>query len=1202
MNSARIQLPTIEMRKSFTRDLERGLAEFVDLKSNTVVVGIPFHDEDDTLPGVVRTVRAGLEAMGLANRSAVVCVGSHVGGAALRRALDASSSPGVPTRGFLLGRGLEGRGWGIRALLEVARRYKAHLIVVPPDLAPQADGGNAEGAGFSPHWVSRLAAPVLEHGADLALARFNRHPLANSVESLFAFPLLEAVFRLRVAQPIPGVFAMSPRLISLCIDATDRWSLETGTYGFDAWLIIRAIVEGAVICEVPLGSASFRHHLGKLKLVFRQTAQVMMEQIVEHSRWWLDRPATVASPYVLGTDLDKAARPYEIDTSQLVQRLKAEFDHFDQTMLQETLPEEAYAELEALARGRRSRDGGAAAQNWSDSVFNFALTYAFDTSFHPDDVVDALYPPFLARLVARVEEIGALTAGIGADREGLVRHEAERVSFSEADAFLGAWPAFHKAWRERERDAGSYLPRVVSWEFVPHVGVVVPQELRCADGSSVWAHEVYSRLIERYRNQFRAFVTERLDLPHEAVSADILDRVEHFMVRLEELVDRHWLTGDLSDLDTVRECTDRVVSAFARGTSFQLTAAAIVSLLKRNPPRNLMTNLGTADIGELLNRVSPNDALGMTALTDRQEYLSHVLDTIEREAEPDWFHVAPLKPMVLDISSLAQTDDVRATAALARLAGRLVVGTRVKGWDGAFPKVWFLLLLAKRIIGVEMFGDVWEELAAQGVEFGKRVAATVRGHWGRRVLSAHNAFENRHQRILAKRLARFAAELASRAPEAGELAVQLNAAASVYHLSITLPDATFVPLSAWTWASYSARGGTGAPTPLSSLVERDWASRDFLTAYLERAGLGDADTVSREVRRLVMDGRESLDLGERLLGLGADQERLFVSQMPRKADRQAGPLVRPTAGPILEPIKAHRWESRYVLNAAAVRLDGLIYILYRAYGDEEISRIGLAWTRDGVTIEGRLDEPIFGPANQAESAGCEDPRVTVIGERMYMLYTAWDRVVPQIAMASMPVQAFLDRRWDMWKRHGLGFPGLSNKDATLYPRTFNGKYALYHRIDPNMWISYLDTLDCPWPRTGHRIVVGPRPGMMWDGLKIGAGAQPIETTRGWLNIYHGVDYEHSYRLGVLFTDLEDPSKVLYQSPNPILEPSADFAIGRTDSGDFWVPRVVFTCGAVPAQDKQVIDLDDEVLVYYGAADTAIGVARGKLRELVPILE
>ena len=153
-----------------------------------------------------------------------------------------------------------------------------------------------------------------------------------------------------------------------------------------------------------------------------------------------------------------------------------------------------------------------------------------------------------------------------------------------------------------------------------------------------------------------------------------------------------------------------------------------------------------------------------------------------------------------------------------------------------------------------------------------------------------------------------------------------------------------------------------------------------------------------------------------------------------------------------------------------------------------------------------------------------------------------------------------------------------------------------------MWITYMDDLTCPWPREGQQIILSPRAGMMWDGVKIGAGAQPIKTTHGWLNIYHGVDYERSYRLGALFTPIDDPAKVIYRSPNPVLEPETDYELGDADGGDSWVPHVVFTCGAIPAEDKDVVGPDDEILVYYGAADTVMGVARATVRDLVPVID
>jgi len=247
-------------------------------------------------------------------------------------------------------------------------------------------------------------------------------------------------------------------------------------------------------------------------------------------------------------------------------------------------------------------------------------------------------------------------------------------------------------------------------------------------------------------------------------------------------------------------------------------------------------------------------------------------------------------------------------------------------------------------------------------------------------------------------------------------------------------------------------------------------------------------------------------------------------------------------------------------------------------------------------IEERLASPVFKPEGEWETRGCEDPRLIRIGERIYMLYTAYNSVTAQIALASIGLEDFLNRRWKKWRKHGLAFPDFDDKDATLFPQTFNGRYVMYHRIEPSIWISSSERLDCPWPREDHRILVGPGAGMAWDGFKIGGGSQPIRTKYGWLLIYHGVDYSWIYRLGVLLVALDDPGQLLYRSPNPVLEPEESYELG--DEGCY-VPNVVFSCGAVPQVDKEVLDDDDEVLVYYGAADTVACVAIAKVSDLVP---
>ena len=227
--------------------------------------------------------------------------------------------------------------------------------------------------------------------------------------------------------------------------------------------------------------------------------------------------------------------------------------------------------------------------------------------------------------------------------------------------------------------------------------------------------------------------------------------------------------------------------------------------------------------------------------------------------------------------------------------------------------------------------------------------------------------------------------------------------------------------------------------------------------------------------------------------------------------------------------------------------------------------------------------------------GCEDPRLIIIEDRIYMLYTAYDGNIAQIAAASIAVEDFLNEKYRAWRRGGLAVMNIWDKDAILFPDKINGKYVIYHRIEPSIWVTYMSQIKFPI-KEKHAIIVGPRPGRMWDSLKIGAGAQPIKTRHGWLLIYHGVDHNYVYSLGVLLVDLENPQKVIYRSPNPVLEPEEDYEIGLSGA---WVPNVVFTCGAVGAEDKEVLDDDDEVLVYYGAADTSIGVATATVAELIP---
>ncbi len=295
-------------------------------------------------------------------------------------------------------------------------------------------------------------------------------------------------------------------------------------------------------------------------------------------------------------------------------------------------------------------------------------------------------------------------------------------------------------------------------------------------------------------------------------------------------------------------------------------------------------------------------------------------------------------------------------------------------------------------------------------------------------------------------------------------------------------------------------------------------------------------------------------------------------------------MERFSGNPILRPIGEHEWEAREVFNAGAVNLNGKVHIFYRAIGNDGVSRIGYAASTDGFHIDERFPQPVFEPANDIEKDGCEDPRLVEINNQLIMTYTALREYshlqVYQACLTTIDVEDFLQKQWK-WGIRKLPFPGIRNKDAVVFPKKINGRYAMLHRIEPDICLAYSDDL-VRW--CDIMSVMKPRANG-WDNWKIGAGGPPIELNEGWLMIYHGVDHKKTYALGAALLDKNNPEKVLYRSEEPILTPCEGYeCVG-------YVPNVVFSCGNVL--------LDNQVIVYYGGADSVLCAASYELSELLP---
>lgn len=328
-------------------------------------------------------------------------------------------------------------------------------------------------------------------------------------------------------------------------------------------------------------------------------------------------------------------------------------------------------------------------------------------------------------------------------------------------------------------------------------------------------------------------------------------------------------------------------------------------------------------------------------------------------------------------------------------------------------------------------------------------------------------------------------------------------------------------------------------------------------------------------------------------------------------------LIRSIENPIMSP-RMYSWESQATFNPAAISSGGRIHLFYRALGDDGISRIGYASSKDGINFDDRLFYPVYSIKNIEEVknhwpytsparpvydtalyssgggwGGCEDPRAVIIDGRVYLtlnVFNGWSSI--RVAVVSIEESDLLKKKW-LWKDFSyLSKLGDRQKNWVLFPEKINGKFVIFHNLDkgdPNsVFVSYINKLDASETPT---IEDAPDPQKLpdhivaWHKRTRSAACPPIKTKDGWLLLYHAMDKEdgNRYKLGAMLLDLKDPSKVLYRAQHPILEPDEWYE-------NDWKPGIIYASGAIVKNDK--------LFVYYGGGDKYIGVASILLSELI----
>jgi predicted GH43/DUF377 family glycosyl hydrolase len=317
----------------------------------------------------------------------------------------------------------------------------------------------------------------------------------------------------------------------------------------------------------------------------------------------------------------------------------------------------------------------------------------------------------------------------------------------------------------------------------------------------------------------------------------------------------------------------------------------------------------------------------------------------------------------------------------------------------------------------------------------------------------------------------------------------------------------------------------------------------------------------------------------------------ILEQPVQEASLEAPLFERYSGNPILSR-EDWPYQINSVFNAGAVRLaDGETLLLCRVEDRRGLSHLCAARSSNG--IDGwRIDSEPTLPADPQrypeELWGIEDPRITFVPEldQYAVAYTSFARGGPGVSLA-------LTKDFKTFERYGVIMPP-EDKDAALLPRRIGGTWALIHRpvttLGAHMWISYSQDLT-HWG--SHKIMLEARRGGWWDANKIGLCSPPIETSKGWLTIYHGVRQTASgsiYRLGLALFDLERPDVCLQRGESWIFGPEAPYERG----GD--VNDVVFPCGQTIGADG------DTIYLYYGAADSTVALATGSIRRLLSWLD
>ncbi|MCX5779887.1 MAG: hypothetical protein NTV45_03510, partial [Firmicutes bacterium] len=804
-----------------------------------LVIGIPFFNESGNLPGVLESIDEVLQQW-IGRRYLIVCAGDHDSDEPLR------SIQGLklkhPHLEFLMPPEISGRGMCIRAFLEIAKTMEADLIVFGANMRTET------GPGIDVAWLESLITPI-QGVYDIVLGSMHRYFGLDSIAHQFIVPVLESFYGSRLNDPLGGIYAIDHTFIEELAGEAKFWTGIINGFGFDFWLITRALVWDKKICEVTLGQVYLAKNLERRNRIFYETAVSVSESIRRDSATWMKDRLVIKVADVLTRSAVGKAEIINYPISELLQvfyRINTQFINVVKLCLPPSMVEEIAQISESGPEEFYLND-----EIWVTSVINLILNYVFSEEIRPSESLQALTALYNGRVASYAIQMTSfrekITAFPEAEQDDLVVHRVDSMRQHLTEEFWRQKPEMNLNWLKNTEQAKPPLVPLGYMEYVPGKPVVVPKKIKGKDQRIVQVDAVFRELRGYYEDEFNRFIIDGLGLPQNYGSSDAIAAVVDFMDQVERALDQ-LLPGDLATSEGIEQFTKTLFAILPPQNMLAVKADLLTSVMAHYPPLNLMIPLGYSKISELIANMDVRDAVSYANLVEVWSYSDSFLVTLLSSLRPTQFETIELKPlMITDELAFSGSSHARISN-LNRITGRVTIRTMEAGKGGKYPKLSYFTSILRRLGIAQQFSQLLAQIVQERKNIGSKVRNALMSLRAGDEFSANIIFENLHHRTLVK----FIRELAEKLRNEGyyDIAKIFQLMADGYGLSQVLENGRFLTCTIWSWAAYSYKGGLMIPNPLTTSIEERWFNHDFIEHMYKELGYGQ-DELMQTVYRLI---------------------------------------------------------------------------------------------------------------------------------------------------------------------------------------------------------------------------------------------------------------------------------------------------------------------------------------------------------------